>query len=235
MRRAWLLIALSAASCSFEVRGFGADDGGVVPAGGGDGPSQGCDPAGSQNHCSPDGTAVVTCAADGSGFTATTCAIGCVGAVGSPACGMLAPSGAVLPSDVGPAGVTSVTISADTIVNADDGSITGGLTRPAGSGAKNGIVYREAKQAGGPNVAIFSVDGLTIAAGAHVTFTGKDAVAFVSSKDVSIAGSVSLVGACASGSAGPGAGDGGRPGDANNGDAIGSGAAKAGLAADPLA
>src|SRR5439155_3406856 len=77
--------------------------------------------------------------------------------------------------------------------------------------------------------------GLTVAAGVKITFVGRDAAAFVSSKDVSVAGSISLVGDCTGELGGPGGSNGARFGDANGGNAAGIGGGKIGTYVNPWA
>ena len=71
MRRCFL-IALVGFGCEFRVGGLSSDDAGGADLGG-DLSQQTCDPAGADNRCSDDSSAVLTCRADGSGFDSTSC------------------------------------------------------------------------------------------------------------------------------------------------------------------
>ncbi|HZS39365.1 MAG TPA: hypothetical protein VFF06_21180, partial [Polyangia bacterium] len=127
-----LLLSFLCAGCTFSVRGLSVgDDGGGVDGGGEDGPTS-CDPGGSQNHCSADGTAILACAPDGTTFNPQPCNFGCAGPTGAPHCALLVPSGVVLTTDYRMPSAQMITISSDTVFHVDDGSITGGVTRAAG-------------------------------------------------------------------------------------------------------
>src|SRR5262249_11756360 len=126
-----------------------------------------CDPNGTQNHCSADQQSLLSCRADGTSFTATSCDQGCTILGGVPHCARLQPSGAVQASDWEAAGAAP-TITSNVLFNTDDGSISGGLTRPAGEGLKSGIFFRLATQTMGPKVGIFGFAGLNVAQGVVV-------------------------------------------------------------------
>src|SRR5438105_1813807 len=128
---------------------------------------------------------------DGSGFNATTCDYGCSAQGGAAHCARLEPSGAAQAGDAETAGAMP-TITSNVLFNTDDGSITGGLTRPAGEGLKSGVFFRSATQVTGPKVGVFGFAGLTVAQGVVVHARGGAALAVVTSGDVNVAGTIDL-------------------------------------------
>jgi hypothetical protein len=173
-----------------------------------------CDPQGSANHCSTDQASVLECRPDGSGFLSVSCSHGCGVVLGVAGCLDLEPSGVAAAADYRVANANP-TITSNVVFNTDDGSITGGLVRPAGTGIKNGISYRQANQGSGVvSVGIFGFAGLTVGAGVVVRAHGSSALAVVSSGDVLIAGTLDLQDDCLPGT--PAAG-GGAPGTSGGG------------------
>jgi hypothetical protein len=182
--------------------------------------SSGCDPDGTDDHCSPDNQSFLSCQGDGRGFNVRACPFGCGTQGGMPHCLNLEPSGVVQASDYAGAAATP-TVTSDVVFNTDDGSITGGLTRAAGSGLKSAISYRQATQ---PNtnvkVGIFGFTGLTVAAGVVMRARGSSAFAIAASNQVEIAGTLNLQdcggpmrsAAASAGGAAPGMLDGGGTG-----------------------
>jgi len=93
-------------------------------------------------------------------------------------CLALQPSGPVNGGDYGLAGLKPLSVTANIIINTDDGTIMGpvGLSRPAGAGVVNGIGFHVVMQTGAPGVGVFSVAGLTLASGVKISFKGGPAV-----------------------------------------------------------
>ena len=196
----WLTICLSGA-CTFSLSGV---DLGGVDLGGSDGSTvdlAGEDLAGF-DLVAPPGEGGDPCAS-------------CPGRCGgSPQrCLNLMPSGVVTRGDTSNPTLAAVTLTGDTNFNTDDGSITGGLVRAAGPGVVGGISFRDAAQPGpAPHVGVFGFASLNIMPGVTVTFLGKNAVAFATAGDATVAGTINLTGTCIGGAAGPG-GFKGAPGD----------------------
>jgi hypothetical protein len=179
----------------------------------------GCTPA--AVACSADAMSLLTCRADGSGFDAVACPSGCGTTGGAAHCLNLEPSGAVTATDY-TAATAAVTLTADTVLNTDDGSITGGFSRAAGEGVVSGVSFRVATQPGSKiQLGVFGFAGLTIAPTAIVRTTGAGALALVSSKDVFVGGTLNLQGSCAEVNAGAGAGGVGSDGGGDGGGSLG--------------
>lgn len=217
------LALLSVAGCAFRVEGVDLDLGPDVDlqlvevadlSGTGDlRPDQAdgatpCDPGGADDQCSADQQSILRCLPDGSGYASTSCDYGCVATGGVPHCARLEPSGVAQASDCETA-TAMPTITSNLLFNTDDGSISGGLTRAPGEGVKNGISFRVATQATGPNVGVFGFAGLTLAQGIVVHARGAAALSIVSSGDVVINGTVDLQDACTATTLSAGAGAGG--------------------------
>jgi hypothetical protein len=180
-----------------------------------------CDPQGADDSCSVDHSSVLRCRSDGSGYEAVACTHGCGLTTQGARCLNLEPSGAVQASDYEIATATP-TITSNVVFNTDDGSISGGLNRAAGSGLISGIYYRQGDQgAGAPKVGVFGFAALDVAPGVVIRASGRSAFAIVSSGNMTVAGTFDLQGDCAAGpSAGAGAG-----GVAGNGGGMGGGQA----------
>jgi hypothetical protein len=177
-----------------------------------------CDPAGGDDHCSSDDQSVLACRSDGSGFDTVMCSLGCGTQSGRARCLALEPSGVVQASDYATATATP-TITSDVLINTDDGSITGGLTRAAGSGVVSGIFYR-----GTAKVGVFGFASLDVAPGVRVRARGASALGIVASKQITISGTLDLQDDCAAGIRSAGAGAGGVAGALMGGGAGGGGA-----------
>jgi hypothetical protein len=189
-----------------------------ITVGGLDGGST-CDPG--STMCSTDGTMLLTCNTDGSGYDMTACASGCRPLSTPPHCAVLAPSGTADASDYD--GTMMMAFTHDVTFDTDQGTITetGGFTRPAGAGVMAGVGFRNVAQPGSTvRVGIFGVKGLSLAAGAHLSVTGKSPLVIVSAGDVSIDGTVDFTGSCATGPF-AGGGAGGKP-TVSNGDGLGT-------------
>jgi hypothetical protein len=154
------------------------------------------------------------------------CANGC--AMTAPVhCLALQPSGPVNGGDYGLPGLKAISVTANITINTDDGTIMGppGTSRPAGSGVVNGIGFHVVMQTGGPGVGVFSVAGLTLAAGVKITFKGANAFALASAGDVTLNGTVD---ASCSMMPGPGGFAGGTTSADGSGPSMGAGKAGAG-------
>jgi hypothetical protein len=217
-----LAAVAAASSCTFQIAGLDIDASAGPIDLGADLATRACDPAGADDQCSADGGAVLTCRADGSGFDSTPCAVAC-GQAPTPHCAHLVPSvpGAAT-TDFTQPGLAQVTLGGDTLVDTDNGSITGGVTRAPGGGVNAGIGYREFTQPAAspswPKIAIFSFGGLTVPPGVRVTFTGAHAVMIVSSQAVSLGGVLDLAAGCVVGAPGPGGFGGGSTFSSGRGD-----------------
>ncbi|MDB4968276.1 MAG: hypothetical protein JWN44_3965 [Myxococcales bacterium] len=128
------------------------------------------------------------------------CATGC--STSATTCLALQPSGPVTAGDYQQANLINANVTANIVIDTDSGQITGGLIRPAGAGVLGGVGFRTTTQAGGPGAGIFSVAGLTLAAGAKVTFKGANAFALASAGNVTLDGTVDA--SCTANVPGPG-------------------------------
>jgi hypothetical protein len=106
-------------------------------------------------------------------------------------------------------------IAADTVLDVDSGELTGGVSRPAGSGVMSGIGYVQAPSiaAGAPPLGIFVFHRLTIDAAATVHVTGTRALVLLIGDSGRVDGAIDVA-AGRPAAATPGAG-GGRGGTAS--------------------
>jgi hypothetical protein len=179
----------------------------------------------SSKRCS--GGNLQTCRLDGSGYTTTTCALGC-GTAGGPHCDQFIPSAPVTPSDLDDSDLTvpdpwnrpSIIFDTATGGITSSGVLRDPNTSPAATRqVHQGIAFRIAN-----GVAIWTFKGFTVRNGAFQTvivFTSSDptsnnAVALVSTADLNVNGVIDARGyadptqtACGDNKPGPGGGAGG--------------------------
>ncbi|MDQ3297648.1 MAG: hypothetical protein M3619_13740, partial [Myxococcota bacterium] len=162
------------------------------------------------------------CMTAGAPPTDTICGWGCI-STGTPHCGRLQPTGGTLAAGdlLAEAGILDKTITSvgGTIVNTDNGEITG--YRGSGSGIRDGIEFTSNN-----GIGIFKFNRLTIQ-GAPVGFRGSNAVAFVSVGAMDINAVLDLRGDCVGTNPGPG----GKRGGSASSDGSGSGSGEGGEAA----
>jgi hypothetical protein len=112
-----------------------------------------------------------------------------------------------VPSSTLELGEDALVVATDTTIDTDTGAI-GGL-RAAGTGLVDGIYFQVIAQASGPDLGVFSVNGLELASGATLWVEGANALVLVSTGDGDVAGTIDLTGLEGSdiyGSTGPNAG-----------------------------
>jgi hypothetical protein len=159
--------------------------------------------------------------ADMTGGACASCPGLCIATTSPPSCQHLVPTGPVVRADFEQPGISAQTVTSDIVVDTETGAITGGVTRPAGSGVIGGVGFRVAAQPSGPSVGVFSVAGLTVAKSATITFTGANAFALASMGALTIHGTIN--GTASTSTAGPGGSDGGTT-TAQSGSGLGGGA-----------
>jgi hypothetical protein len=139
-----------------------------------------------------------------------TCALGCTEA-GDAHCIGPRPSNGVDPTAADLLNGTAV-ISGDTTFDTDNGAISGGLNRAAGTGNGGGIGYVQAPafSTGGAPLGIFVFHNLTVEAAATVRFTGTRAAVLLVGDAAQIAGVIDVAaGRGPRSTPGPGGGGGG--------------------------
>jgi hypothetical protein len=173
-------------------------------------------------------------AGGGGDLPACACATGCSDTP-TPHCLALEPTGPVSAADYATSGLGTLTVTANLTVDSDTGAIMGppSLMRPAGAGVLNGVGFRVAPQTGGPAIGVFSVAGLTLAAGVKITVTGANAFALVSAGAVTLNGLVDA--SCSGMMPGPGGFAGGMGGMDGLGPTPGAGKAGSATGAGPTA
>lgn len=130
-----------------------------------------------------------TCEAAGENPIISECTWGCIGDGGAH-CGVVQPlGGGVLPEDLLPTKgqlLEAITIDANTDFNTDTGEITGGFTRPSGTGEINGIEWIERN-----GVGIFRMRSLTI--NGEINPRGDNAVALVALETITVNEKIDLI------------------------------------------
>jgi hypothetical protein len=133
----------------------------------------------------------------------TPCSLGCSPAGGAH-CQVIAPTaGGVTASDLEATGTTAITIGSSTILHSDSGQIDG-VRGPGVGTLVNGIGFRV-----GNGIGVFTFANLIVAANVTLTLVGPNAVALVSSSDITVGGIIDARGTCTGTAAGPGGGAGG--------------------------
>ena len=132
----------------------------------------------------------------------TACALGCDD-TGAAHCLAVAPSNGLA---LGPLDMIDLAITIDdvTTFDTDTGAITGGLTRSAGTGVRDGIAFATTGTIG-----VFTIHQLTVSSFGSVLFQGSRAAAFVVETTAVIDGEIDGTGGCLGGltsCAGPGGG-----------------------------
>jgi len=89
-------------------------------------------------------------------------------------------------------GTSALTISSDASIDSDSGEITG--IRSAGTGLVDGIYFQVVSQSSGPDLGVFSVDGLELIGSATLWVEGDNALVIASSDDATIDGVIDAVG-----------------------------------------
>jgi hypothetical protein len=205
----------------------GADGGGPIGTDGG-GPI-GADGGGSctAGGKSCDRDMLRTCKSDGSGFDDASCASGC-SETPAPHCKGIVPSATgVVPADLEGAGLTPTAITVAATINADTGEITGGLRAANADPTKreiiSGIAFHTADvpNVPGKKIGVFSFAAFTVGDGKNVILEGTNAVALISSTDLTVLGVLDARGSCVAGAGGPGGGKGGGVGALAQGDGFG--------------
>ncbi|HUS69071.1 MAG TPA: hypothetical protein VMZ28_31255 [Kofleriaceae bacterium] len=218
VRHAVLAVLLVGAGCTFNVRGVadgGGDDLGV--------PGDGFDPGdlgGSDGVPPPDLLPLVcapaavrcvangleTCRGNGTGYDPTPCPYGCA-SLPSPRCNVFYPVAPVVPGDLDPTGLTAnVSIPAGLTFDTNTGQIgfaPGPVARlPNGNAAAreviSGIAFHTVQIGAGPaRLAVWSFNGLTLAAGSDANANidrviGGNAMALVSATTITLQAQLDL-------------------------------------------
>ncbi|MFT3691671.1 MAG: hypothetical protein QM831_00935 [Kofleriaceae bacterium] len=136
----------------------------------------------------PDADLTCACQPDGSLSCASgtvTCALGC--SASAPAhCEHLVPSNGIDPGLVDTVSA-AIDITADTVFDTDDGSISGSLTRDPGDGVIAGIGFHAL-----PSMGVFVVGRLHVTTNKTVTFKGGRSAVVLSASDVDLEGVIAI-------------------------------------------